>query len=313
MNDIIKRILVLAFVLACLVSSGYAAVGSYQMTILAPNNQICVGQPLLIEIMYNRQDIVKSEATNEVLNSFKKEKLYLEVKNDDTGTVSKYKIISTNFVLYNMGKCLYRGFINVFYDYDSKNLIFDRPGNYSIGIMNRLKDSIADYEKIIVKPAPFAEEKVLSIMSDPNDYAFLIAGVFKNAETMNHLKEVVDQCEGTVLAKWAAARVGLESFYDAENKRTELRREKKPIDEALWDESAKYLRKGLELPDDFPIRQEVLYRLIEFEGKKENYSQSILYSDELTAKYPEGEYGKKASKGKRELLELQEKKSKQTP
>jgi hypothetical protein len=240
----------------------------------------------------------------------------ISVSEDGQNPLAILKAIPSSLLLLDAHGLKYGASFVLFYDHGSQKLLFDKPGTYWIRYFLSKTESYPI--EVSVSESTAYIKDAISLLSDHRDYLLLELGIEsekheEKIESILHLQQVVERFKDTLLAKWSAARVGLESFRDAEKERTKLRREKKPIDKELWDESAKYLRKGLELPDDFPIRQEVLYRLIEFEGKKENYSQSILYSDELTAKYPEGEYGKKASKGKRKLLELQEKKSKQAP
>jgi hypothetical protein len=62
------------------------------------------------------------------------------------------------------------------------------------------------------------------------------------------------------------------------------------------------------LPDELPIREEVLKELSIAEFVKGNHEKAFLLLDELGNKYPKGEHGRKASKGKQELIELQKSK-----
>ncbi|NLW85015.1 MAG: hypothetical protein GXY41_11540 [Phycisphaerae bacterium] len=158
----------------------------------------------------------------------------------------------------------------------------------------------------------------MSLISDPNDYFFLGFGSRvhgeKHSETILHLEEVVRRCPETVLAKWCEARLGLEYFKDFEKKHRSIMRFRSAktqgqIQEPLFDKAHLYLTKGAALPDDFPIREEVLLQLgvAEFINNDLIKANSIL--DELATKYPNSEYGKQAVKAKAELQEIQHRES----
>jgi hypothetical protein len=74
-----------------------------------------------------------------------------------------------------------------------------------------------------------------------------------------------------------------------------------------------YLAMGTGLPDEFAIRENVLFSLSRAEFIKGDYEKAASLLDELAAKYPHGEYGKRATRAKAELLELQKRKPVQAP
>ena len=173
--------------------------------------------------------------------------------------------------------------------------------------------------EITVKPASQSERKVLSILSDPNDYAFLLYGgdkhLKKHPERISLLKQVIEQFEGNVLAKMGAAHLGLEYFKQFQDKHPsfiyyEEQYQKDLIKGQLFNQAHKYLTIGTKLPDEFPIREGLLTQLVRTEYTVGNPEKAFSLLDELRTKYPKGKYGRKASKWKQELLELQRREQK---
>jgi len=175
---------------------------------------------------------------------------------------------------------------------------------------------------INVEPASNPEQLAINLLSDPNDYFFLEQGEDeypeKRPESISHLQQVVDRCEGTVLAKWAASRLGLEYFQEFHKKhpsfvKFKAKHQEGQIEEPLFDQVRKYLSVGVELRDEFPIRENVLSKLVNIEFMDGNYEKAFSLLDELRTKYPDGEYGRKASGWKEELIELQKRELAQAP
>ena len=184
--------------------------------------------------------------------------------------------------------------------------IFDQPGPYKVCIMTQeaLWSNIIE----VRVSAEIAQEEC--VLPDSNTYNFLV-GVDERsqvcrAKMMSHLEALVEECPDSVLAKWAAARLGLECFDDADKQKYKARREKRTVDVAIWENARRHLEKGWQLPDDFFIRYAVLGRLVEIEYAREDYSKALLYVDELLAKYPKGRHGKKAAKYRKEILRLRD-------
>jgi len=157
--------------------------------------------------------------------------------------------------------------------------------------------------------------------SDPNDYSFLLHGsdgfVYKRAERMSHLKAVADKCKGALLAKWCGARLGIEYFRDFHRRhpsfeRFKAKRKQGAVKEPLFELAYKYLRIGAELPDEFPVREEVLYQLTRPEWIMNNYERVFSLLDELSAKYPTGRYGRRVANSRVELEELKKREQEQS-
>ena len=158
--------------------------------------------------------------------------------------------------------------------------------------------------------------KAVSLLTDPNDFRGLrygFGGYYlkeKQTEVMLHLKKVIEQCEKTVLAKWCAARLGLEYFKEFQDEHTSFihyseKRQKYLINGALFKQAHKYLKIGAKLPDEFPIREEILKELGIAEYTKGNHEKLVSLLDELGTKYPKGKHGRKASQMKKEFLGIQ--------
>lgn len=197
-----------------------------------------------------------------------------------------------------------------------KRMIFDKPGAYSVTIM-RGENEISNTLDILVEPSSLGE-KALSLLTDPKDFAFLIGGIYKSPKAVLHFKEVVNQCEGTLLAKWAAARLGIEYFKEFHKKHPSFEkfkviRQQAKVEEPVFDQARMYLAVGAGLPDEFPIREKVLYYLFITEYIEGNYEKAFSLLDELGAKYPKGKYGKRASRRKAKLQRIQKREEGQVP
>jgi len=190
-----------------------------------------------------------------------------------------------------------------------KSMIFDKPGAYTFSVMDAKKRSSNTLDILIV-PSDLGR-KALSLLTDPKDIAFLLGGVYKSPESLSHLKEVVNQCEDTLLAKWCAARLGLEYVKEFQAKYSSSEKVKALVhkgldEEPLFEMAHTYLTLGSVLSDDFPIRAEVLTGLARTKYVRGDCEKAVMLLEELAEKYPESEDGRKASRWKEELLELQE-------
>jgi hypothetical protein len=109
-----------------------------------------------------------------------------------------------------------------------------------------------------------------------------------------------------LLAKWAAARLGVEKakelwkkYPSGEEFMAKYRR--REIVEPLFENSYKYLREGLQLPDEVLTREEVLAKIISAEIVRGDYDKALAYASEMGEKYPQGRYGSRASGVKQEI------------
>ena len=306
--------------------------------ITSPKTTIDIGEPLILKLTYKFEEPQMNAETGDIHSGIRHNSCPLiELKDADNDWLINFpdfnsfdfekegvkyfplELQSLNLNVQDEQGLEYSGYFLISYNHYKKGLTFDEPGKYRICVIstaNKIFSNVVDLQIT----SQMQEEKCALL--DPNGCDFLMGinrdwELFKDpnyrSKIMMNLKNIVEQCPNSLWSKLAAARVGLESFYDAEVKRTEARRTKRKLTEPLYQEAKVYLQIGLNLPDDFPIRQEILYRLIEIEGENKNYSQALSYVDELGAKYPKGKYGKEAASGKAEVLELQKRELAQAP
>lgn len=274
---------------------------------------IQVGDPLIFKLVYMYEEPMIKQATEKIKESLL-HRAYLKIEHREG------KLLTDRFPIYPMELALqdkqgleYSGQLVFLHHPGENRLLFQVPGTYTVTVRGYTKTS--NPLNITVKPLSKLQKRALSLLSDPNDYHFLEYGSHedpeKRIERISHLKQVVEQCQDTLLAKWAAARLGLEYYEDFHKKHSSFEKfksklEQGQIQEPLFDKAHKYLSAGYGLPGEFPVREQVLYELSVTEYIKDNYKKAFSLLDELGSKYPTGKYGKRASSGKAELQELQE-------
>jgi hypothetical protein len=328
-NKILLVILLSCFLQSKAISNNIPA----SVEITSPKVTIDIGEPLILKLTYKFEEPQMNAETGDIHSGFHHStSLLIELKDADNDWLVNYpdfilfekegvkyyplELQSLNLNVQDEQGLEYSGYFLISYNHYKKGLTFDEPGKYRICMIstaNKIFSNVVDLQIT----SQMQEEKCALL--DPNGCDFLMGinrdwELFKDpnyrSKTMVNLKNIVEQCPDSLLSKLAAARIGLESFYDYEIKRTEARREKREPSRQLYQEAKIYLQIGLELPDDFLVRQEILYRLIELEEENveenKNFSQALSYLNELGVKYPKGKYGKTAASGKAELLELQE-------
>jgi len=284
-----------------------------RIEISSKNTAIQVGDPLIFKLMYRYEESMTQLATEKIKESLL-HRAYLKIEHQDGNLLTdRFPIYPMELTLQDKQGLEYSGQL-VFLNHPGENrLLFPVPGTYTVTVRGYTKTSNPLH--ITVNPLSKLQKRALSLLSDPNDFHFLEYGSHEDPEQrierVSHLKQVVDQCQGTLLAKWAAARLGLEYFDQFHKKHPSFEKfkskhEQGQIQEPLFDQAHRYLVGGTTLPDEFQIREKVLYELSVTEYLKDNYEKAFSLLDELGAKYPKGKYGKKASSGKAELQELQE-------
>ena len=78
---------------------------------------------------------------------------------------------------------------------------------------------------------------------------------------------------------------------------------RREIVEPLFENSYKYLREGLQLPDEVLTREEVLAKIISAEIVRGDYDKALAYASEMGEKYPQGRYGSRAAEVEQQILE----------
>ncbi len=264
----------------------YANDGIPTITISAPRTTINIGDPLIVEIELHFKQPIKSNE-NEIEKEIDIE--YNSFLSIDKGDVTVYK----NRLAYRFKMELqdkvglhYKGTVVIWYDALGDKIFLDEPGEYNIRV-GLSKEIFSEPVKITVKSEKKNVPDALKVFTGKEDYLFLFLGLDaypeKRAGILERLKKVNKLSEGTTLEKWSAARLGIECWKDFQKEK----------DESKIDEIYKYLNKGIELPDDFPVREEALYHLGLIEARKGNKNKSETLWDELIKKYPKGEFAKK--------------------
>lgn len=257
------------------------------------SKSINIGEPLAIELIYHLKKPFISGKTNEIVK---------EIENSLTFKIEENELdISKNFLIYPFKLVLqdeagleYKGTFIVWYDYQAKKLFLDKPGEYSIQMCS-LKDEIfSNTITINVTSKSNKAQEALYILKEPDDYLFLVHGLNeyseKREERIERLKKVQQKSKKTILEQWSAARLGVEYFNDIQYS-TER-------DHSKVNEIQSFLNTGIDLPDEFPIREETLYRLSTVESMKGNNERAVALLDELIEKYPKGRFVEEAKKSR---------------
>jgi hypothetical protein len=295
--------------------------------ITSPKTRIDIGEPLILKLTYKFEEAQMNAETGDIYSGIRHSSCPLiELKDADNDWlknfpdsslfekegVKYYPLDLEPLTLLNVqdGEGLeYGGYFLISYNHYKESLVFNEPGTYricTISTADKIFSNVVDLQIT----SQMQEEKCALL--DPNGCAFLMGidrVAFKDpnyrSKIMVNLKNIVEQCPNSLWPKLAAARVGLECLRDDELERTEARREKRQPSRPLYQEARVYLQIGLDLPDDFFVREEILRALIEIEMEAKHFSQALSYLNELGVKYPKGKYGKEAASGKAEVLELQ--------
>jgi len=279
-----------------------------QIEISSKDALLQVGDPLTLRLVYKYEKPLIRPTTGEIVQSFP-HYAHLKVEHSEGRfSMNRFPIFPTDLTVKDSLGLEYDGQFVSLYHRGQKRILFPTPGTYTVTVSGYTR--ISNPLSITVEPASELQTRALSLLSDPNDYSFLEHGAYedpnKRSVRISRLRLVVEQCEGTIYAKWAAARLGLEYFEDFHKKhpsfiKFKAKLNKDQVEEPLFDKAHLYLTAGAKLPDEFPIREKVLYQLGRTEVIKDNYEKAFSLLDELGAKYPKGKYGKRASKGKEEL------------
>ncbi len=167
---------------------------------------------------------------------------------------------------------------------------------------------------IEVVPASPETQKALVFLSDPNNVIFLIYGDSDSEDRPHRLtrfEEMVAQCGDTLLGRMMAARVGIEYYeqFDSAGTAMELRTQRKKTGyrHPFLVKAQTYLRKGVQLPDEFLIREESLLGLAFVEWVDGNDERTDVLLNELVEKYPNTRCGKKAAGAMTEVAEMRRK------
>lgn len=298
-NNRLKMVLILT---VTFFSGMSLARGPFTMEISALQTRIKVGEPLIVDLDHYYQQPQIYEWMEKIKTSISIRDFRLEVLDvNDKAPPRTFGLMPIKLTLQGTEGLKYKGTFDVFF-VDTVGLVFDQPGTHNVCILTPSGKLSSNSLVIVVEPPSEAEEKALSFFTGLEDFVFLMGGIFKNETTVSHLEQVVEQCRNTMLGKWSAARLGIEERKElAEKHPTEKfisEYRAGLVREPLVEKARSHLVKALELPDEFPIRQEVLYHLIGIEILKGNNNTALYYANELSQKYPKGDFGKNVSVAK---------------
>jgi hypothetical protein len=288
---------------------------NFSIEIAAAENQVEYGMPIVVSLRLAYQQPQTWRQTGKSRLLIHVDGLKLLVQNSDTQQTSDFILFEPDFYLEGTRGLEYHAKVVIWCDVHKTRgklitkMIFPSPGNYLFRVERN--DIRSNDLELVVKPSQLGQ-RAMSLLKDPNDFAFLRGGTNKSERAISTLREVVKQCKGSVLAKWAAARLGIEYFRDFHRKHPSFEdfrilRKRKAVEEPLFDQVHEYLAIGAELPEEFPVRQDVISKLSVVEFMDGNFEKAILLVDELATKYPKMKYGRRASQMKQELLEFQKK------
>jgi len=310
-----QKCIFILFLIGCIFTVTVQGAVKVGIEVLDEDGVIRIGEPLNVHVSVELEQPVVAGSLNPFHDS------YCEINNvsKDANSVTILKIPSS-FMVEDPQGLKYGQSFTIFYDHFKKRIVFDQVGEYIIKFP--FTRSVSSQTKIKVEKASPLNEKAISLLSDPNDYYYLEFGRHedsgKRSERISHLRQVIKQCGDTLLVKWAAARLGIEQTEELKNKYVDGHNflaeygQKRVID-PLLDQAQMHLGKAYQLPDEFPIRENVLMNLVTTELINKNYGKSLSLIEELSSKYPHGEYGRKAPKLKEEFLELQKRELAQAP
>lgn len=289
----IKFGLILLFGILSFSFVSYANEGIPTFNISIPRTTINIGEPLVGQLEFHFKEPQLSNKKEIVKQISAEHDLYLSIEKEDAAIYKDRFTYIVKLDLQDEAGLNYKGTFIIWYDLFGNKIFFDKPGDYVVRL-GLAKELLSKPIKVTVKSENKKALEALAVFTGIEDYLFLFAGVEVKVEKrdglLERLKQVNKLSEGTMLEKWSAACLGVECWKDFQKEK----------DESKIDEIYKYLNKGIELPDDFPIREEALYHLGLIEARKGNKTKSESLWDELLKKYPKGQFAKTVIKIRKE-------------
>ncbi|MDH7600463.1 MAG: hypothetical protein QHH07_12665 [Sedimentisphaerales bacterium] len=141
---------------------------------------------------------------------------------------------------------------------------------------------------VVTQPGP-SEKQALSILSEPNDLVFVVSGLCNTPRTVAKLEQVVEKCKGSIIARLCAARLGIETCRQLEKMAEQgqvVSAKSSTVVNGLAKRANGFLAMAAGLPDEFPIREEVMYSYGEIQALLGNLEQVVSICEETLAKYP---------------------------
>jgi hypothetical protein len=305
----LEILLILLFILLNSTAINLYAQNDYTIEIhaLDPNVKVC--EPLLINIIYKYQNPKTSMDNGEIVKQSKHKDLWLKVTRRGETEVTKYEIWPVTLFDISGKGIEYSGWTMILWGELKKIFIFNEPGSYNCRIAPANDKVNSNTIEINILPPTEQEKQAIKIIKNYHDLRFIEFGGENNPDIVSRLEQIVEQCRDTMIAKMAAARLGIEETKEFENKYSESgtfieKYRKGEIKDPLIESAKKYLSIAYELPDEIPIREIAIYNLATFELFDGKPTKAFSIYDELAVKYPQGKYGKQALRDKKDSQEF---------
>jgi hypothetical protein len=314
---------ILFTILLCLLVSAYSSASetdNYTLKIKATSSEIKVGEPLILEVSLSSLKPAIDPKTGEipVQGEIPAPNLFVTKKGQKEQIRQDLTLAGKPLTIFDDQKkgLEYKGSVVVFYNEAKKGLLFNEPGTYICHIVNQIDKIESNSLEINVKPASNSVEMALSILTGESDLMILgwsdesitLKNHPKTEGIMERFEKIVEQCPDTMLAKLAAARLGIEATKDFEekygNEKSLEQLRNGEIKEPLIEAAGKYLNIAYQMPEGFPIREAVLEELARVEYLNGQATKVLSLFDELSAKYPKGKYGKRAISDKNDVQDF---------
>ena len=284
-------------------SMAYAQFPS-EIRIATPKASICVGEPLVLQITYIFKEPQLSRDPNRMVTTISPDAM-VRVSDGDTEIVIRDPpVLLGDLRLQGSAGLEYSGFFLLFFDYTRKALIFPVPGRYEVTVL-RVSKLPSNTLQITVTEATQETSLAMSQINDPRVFISMEEGsdaagfLSAHPDWVQQLQNVVEKAGDTVLGKWAAASLGAEYFsaFESQVRQRAERGEpphtqsRSPTEAALLQNAKRYLDKGFDLDDQFPLREGAVYSLAQVEALTGNAERAAALRQELATKYPYGRYG----------------------
>jgi hypothetical protein len=309
-EQIMKNRNIILIILLFLTNLSKCAEPNLTIEIVPLTKEISVGQPFLFQVVCKLDQPLISSSTNKISEIYHLTP-YIVIDHEEANfSLERDKLFPEELYLRQGQEAEYYQNYSLFYCYVAEEkfrLMFPVPGKYTIKVRGRTKSSVPLV--LDVKHASKLEEKALSILTGGTDLAILgsvESDTLKDyPEVMDRFQQVVEQCPDTMLAKMAAARLGIEEIKEFQEKHTgDANMYEKYRKDPMFETAYKHLNMAYQLPEVVTIRENALYNLVTIEIINGNAEKSLSLIDELAAKYPLGKYGKRAVRDKNDVQDF---------
>lgn len=268
-----------------------------------------VGNPYVIRLELSRSKFNPETNSSREKNKHYSNALIRHLDNEGDEEVQKIKLFPQNLEITDPNEQRYSNNFVLFYNLDKKKLIFQKEGIYEI-VVKTNPDLYSNPIYVNVVSPSDNTKRALKYLKEPKHYVSIDQADFsQNEEAIKNLKiyeQIIEEDPNCLLSRWISAYVGISYFNEFQKEHASIencRKLKKAgqFHDEYLEKAIFYLDFSSTLADDFPVKEEALYKLalaryINIDDDKVN---SIL--NELSAKYPKSKYGKKAVEAKKEL------------